>query len=83
MQIALQGFGIKQHKIFFERLRLRQDSSIGSDHDAGAVEDQAVVASHLIAHDDRYSEISGNSLQHLFAGFTLVNRERRSGDVQH
>ena len=40
--------GIEKNQVFRERLCLRDDFAVGIEHDAGAVEYEAVVAAHLV-----------------------------------
>src|SRR5207248_10833237 len=77
MKVPMQGLGIKQHEILFKRFCLRQDDAIGTDHDARAIEDQAVIPADLITHHYRHAEVGSDGLQHLFADFSLVNGEWR------
>ena len=62
--------------------RLGDDRTIGSQGKAGSVEDQAVVASHLVHHDDRSLVPGGDRGQHAVAQFPLTPVIRGGGDVE-
>ena len=62
---------------------MRNDASFGTDHQAGAIENQTVTAAHLIYHHDWYLVIASNGDQHLAAEFTFAHPERGGGNVQH
>ena len=69
--------GIDKNHIFDERSRLRDQFAAPVECEGRAVEDQAVVAAHLIAHQHRNAVAAGDGGQHLTADGALGVPERR------
>ena len=82
MNVALQGLGIEADHVLFERLGLRDDLAVGAEREAGAVEDQAVVAANLVHHGDRHAVMLRDRRQHVLPKFALAQIEGRRRDVQ-
>ncbi len=72
---------IDHNQILFERGSLRNQLAVRVEGQRGAVEDQAVVAAHLVAHQHRNSVAPGNRRQHLAAHGPLAVPERRRREV--
>ena len=83
VQVAGESLGIEIDKIFFERPSLRDDVAFRIEHDAGAIEDQAVIAPDLIDQRDRNLVVACDGNQHVAAQFALADPERRRRDVEH
>ena len=94
-QRAIGGFGvvlcgsgdrrrverIDDDQIFFEGGGLRNQFSARIQGQRGAVEDEAVVAAHLVAHEHRDAVAPGNGSQHLAADVALGVPEGRRRQV--
>src|SRR6266851_5400271 len=82
VNVAFPRGRIKQDQILPERQGLRGYAPIGGYRHARAVKNQIVVAAKLI--DVHHGELllHGDSPQHLNAQVSLVNRVRRSGNIQ-
>ena len=67
---------IDDHEVFFKRFCLRDEVTVRVYGDGGAIEDEAVVAADLIAHEHGDAVATGNGGQHLAADFALGMPER-------
>ena len=83
VHVAGQSLGIEIDEIFFAGAALGDDFAFCVQHQAGAVEDQAVISANLIHHHDRHFVLAGDVGQHVAPKFALANPEGRGGDVQH
>ncbi len=83
VQVASQGLGIEVDQVFFEGTALRDDVAFRVENDAGAVKDQAVVASDLIDQRDRNFMMARDGGQHVAAQFALADPKGRRGNVEH
>ena len=66
-----------------ERLSARYDFTGPVEHNAGAIEDQAVIATDLVHHHNRNAIIAGNGSEHLAAELALAYPEGRRRDIQN
>src|SRR6266487_1768738 len=71
-----------RNQIFLEGEGLRGDIALRREGNAGAVENKAIVAAHLIHVNDWAVMIDGNRAQHFQAQGTLVEGVGRGGHVQ-
>ncbi len=83
MNIAGQGFGVKEDQVFFKRLCLGNNLSVRAKRHAGTVKNQAVIAANLIHQHHGNLVIAGDGLQHLPAQLPLAQMIGRSGNIQH
>src|SRR4029077_17094184 len=83
VHISGELLGVEIDQVFLERLPLRDHLSVGCDHEARSVEDQAVVAPDLVYHGNRYFLILRDSREHVVAQFALTQPKRRRGYVEH
>ena len=81
--LRIEFLGVEIDQVFLERLRLRDHLSVGRNHQARSVEDQAVVAPDLVHHRDRNFLILCDGRQHVAAQFALAQPKRRRGNVEH
>ncbi len=81
MEIAGGGGGIEEDEIFLEAAGLCGDRAGGGNGDAGAIEDQGIIAAHLIDIDDGDAVAAGQSAEHIEAQATLIESVRRGGDI--
>ena len=82
MDFALSRCGIEDDQVFFKCFRLSRHLAIRGKRNARAVENQAVVAPHLIDVNDRPFVRQRNRPQHLEAQCALVEGIRRTREVQ-
>ena len=75
--------GVEIDQVLLERLRLRDYLSIGRNHQARSVENQAVVAPDLVHHRDRNFLILRDGREHVAAQFALTQPKWRGGNVEH
>ena len=76
-----RGEGIENDQVFLKRGGLRNQLSARIQGQRGAVEDEAVVAAHLVGHEHRHAVAAGNGGQHLAADGALGVPEGRGGEV--
>ena len=76
------GNGIEEHQVFFEGARLGRNFAVGSERHAGAIKDQAVIASNLVHVHDGAAMMHGDGAQHLKAQASFVDGVGRSGNIQ-
>src|SRR5271165_212093 len=82
MHVALEGLRIEADHVLFERLGLSDDLAIRSQRETRSVEDKAVIAADLVHHCDWDAVVFCDCRQHVTAQLSLVQRKRRSRDVQ-
>ena len=75
--IAGERNAVEIDQILGKRARLGDDRAVGRHGEAGSVEDQAVVPSYLVDHDDRNLVPGGNGGQHAVTQFPLTPVVRR------
>ena len=73
---------IKKDEIFFKSFGLRRHLAVGRQRNAPSIENQAVVASHLIHVNHRPLVCHRNRAQHLETKRPLVQCVGRSGQIQ-
>src|SRR5256884_4759740 len=82
MDVAFSGCRIENNQVLLKSFGLRGHLALRRQGDARAVENQAVVASHLIHVNDWPFVCQRDGAQHLETQRTLVERVRRTRDVQ-
>src|ERR1700682_3068678 len=82
MDFAGEAIGVKIYQVLFKRFSLRNDVSRRIENHAGTIEDEAVIAAHLIDHRHRHLVIAGDGGQHVATQFGFANPERRRGNIQ-
>ena len=82
MNLSFSRDGIEEDQILLECQRLCGDLALRSQRHAGTVEDQAIIAAHLVDVNHRPMLIHGNRLKHFKAQGTLIDGVRRSGNIE-
>src|SRR5256884_5366944 len=82
MDVAFSGCRIENNQVLLKSFGLRGHLALRRQGDARAVENQAVVASHLIHVNDWPFVCQRDGAQHLETQRTLVERVRRTREVQ-
>src|SRR5437660_12561156 len=82
MDFASESIGVKINEVFFEGFPLGNDVSRRIEDHTRTVENEAVIAAHLIDHRHRHLVIAGDGGQHIATQFGLANPERRRGNIQ-
>ena len=72
---------VDKHQVLGERGGLRQQMTLRIERQRRAVEDQAVVAAHLVDHDHGDAIAMGDGGQHLAADAALTVPEGRRGEI--
>jgi hypothetical protein len=75
------GCAVGHDDVFAESGRLGQQRTVGSEAEGRAVEDQAVVAAHLVGKKDGKPVPHSDGGEHLLANPALAMPEGRGGDV--
>ena len=82
MDVAFAGDGVEEDEVFLEGFGLRGDVPVGREGHAGAVEDERVVATHLVYVNDGTVMLLGDGAKHFDAQGALVDGVGRGGDVE-
>ena len=79
--VAFAGDGVEEDEVFFKGLGLGGDFAAGGEGDAGAVEDERVVAADLVDIDDRALVVQSDGTEHAEAEEAFVYGERGGGEI--
>ena len=74
---------IGNQQVFLEAFGAGEEPPLRVESRAAAVEDQVVVAAHLVHHHQRQAVFLGDVAEHLLAQHLFPHGERRSGEVDN
>src|SRR5579864_6072883 len=83
MHLASQSLRIEIDQVFFKREPLRDYIAFTIEDQAGAIEDETVVAANLVDQNNGDFMLPGDAGQHVTAQFALADPERRGRNVQY